>query len=572
MGVISLSLANMEALDLYHGDSVLIKGKRRKDTVCIVFVDEHLDDTKVQLNKCVLKNLHVGFGDVVSVYAVPDLPHGKYVHVLPTDDTIEGLTGNLFEIYLKPYYLNMHRPARPGDLFLCPGGLRPVEFKVVGVDPGEFVIVAPDTVIYCEGEPVKREDEERLDDAAYEDIGGCSNAMAQIREIIELPLHHPALLKTLGVKPPQGVLLYGPPGSGKTLVARTAGAFFFVINGPEIISKMAGEAESNLRCAIEEAEQNAPSIVLIDKLDSIAPKRDKTHPEVVKSVVSQLLALMDSPKRHGQCVVFAATNRFRLWAEPVTTLPRMSVAMPEKREAEARKVEPLRSELGAEAREVDVLRAEVVALRGELEAARSCMSPPPKEYTALGHHWHGGLEYYVVDTEAGNASIAAVRVITVVCPDLLHHEVTGDIRFNGVEVTIRRAARPPLPALEWIKLFEFKAADGIFEFCSDEAKLERGCLILVLRATPMQQRTWRFPQYFSMDDADVEITHSMALSEPSPQSGPEAAPHPIPRHRTTASAPAQWPTGASASIGGTATPERAASMFAPLPDGTSDDF
>merc|ERR1711972_650896 len=169
----------------------------------------------------------------------------------------------------KPYYLEAYRPARQGDLFLCRGGFRPVEFKVVGVEPGEFVIVAPDTVIHCEGEPVKREDEEKLDDIGYDDIGGCKKAMAQIREMIELPLRHPTLFKTLGVKPPRGVLLYGPPGSGKTLIARAGanetGAFFFLINGPEIMSKQAGEAENNLRKAFEEAglmtkQLTAPSI------------------------------------------------------------------------------------------------------------------------------------------------------------------------------------------------------------------------------------------------------------------------------------------------------------------------
>ena len=198
-----------------------------------------------------------------------------------------------------------------GDLFLVRGGFRPVEFKVVGVDPGEFVIVAPDTVIHCEGEPVKREDEERLDDVGYDDIGGCKKAMGQIREMIELPLRHPTLFKTLGVKPPRGVLLYGPPGSGKTLIARAianeTGAFFFLINGPEIMSKMAGEAESNLRKAFEEAEKNSPAIIFIDEIDSIAPKRDKTSGEVEKRVVSQLLTLMDGIKGRGQ--VWEPTKR-----------------------------------------------------------------------------------------------------------------------------------------------------------------------------------------------------------------------------------------------------------------------
>merc|ERR1719159_821369 len=311
--VISLSQAKMEELNLFRGDNVLLKGKKRKDTVCIVLADENLDDQKIRLNKVVRKNLRVRLGDIISVHACGDVPYGKRIHVLPMDDTIEGITGNLFETYLKPYFLEAYRPVRAGDLFLVRGGFRPVEFKVVGVDPGEFCIVAPDTVIHCEGEPVKREDEEKLDDVGYDDIGGCKKAMSQIREMIELPLRHPLLFKTLGVKPPRGVLLYGPPGSGKTLLARAVanetGAFFFLINGPECMSKMAGEAEANLRRAFEEAEKNAPAIIFIDEIDSVAPKRDKSSGEVEKRVVSQLLTLMDGMKGRSNVVVIAATNR-----------------------------------------------------------------------------------------------------------------------------------------------------------------------------------------------------------------------------------------------------------------------
>ncbi len=123
----------------------------------------------------------------------------------------------------------------------------------------------------------RREDEERLDEVGYDDVGGVRKQMAQIRELVELPLRHPQLFKSIGVKPPKGILLFGPPGSGKTLIARAVanetGAFFFLINGPEIMSKLAGESESNLRKAFEEAEKNAPSIIFIDEIDSIAPKR-----------------------------------------------------------------------------------------------------------------------------------------------------------------------------------------------------------------------------------------------------------------------------------------------------------
>merc|ERR1712072_409921 len=178
---------------------------------------------------------------------------------------------------------------------------------------GEFVICAPDTVIHCEGEPVKREDEEHMDDVGYEDLGGCKKQLAQIREMIELPLRHPTLFKTLGVKPPRGILMYGPPGTGKTLMARAVanetGAFFFLINGPEIMSKMAGESESNLRKAFEEAEKNSPSIIFIDEIDSIAPKREKTQGEVERRIVSQLLTLMDGMKKRSHIIVMGATNR-----------------------------------------------------------------------------------------------------------------------------------------------------------------------------------------------------------------------------------------------------------------------
>jgi len=137
--------------------------------------------------------------------------------------------------------------------------------------------------------------------------------MAKIREMIELPLRHPALFKTLGVKPPRGVLLFGPPGTGKTLIARAianeSGAFFFILNGPEIMSKMAGEAEANLRKAFEECEKNAPAIIFIDELDSIAPNREKSQGEVEKRVVSQMLTLMDGLKGRKEVIVIGATNR-----------------------------------------------------------------------------------------------------------------------------------------------------------------------------------------------------------------------------------------------------------------------
>ncbi|KAL7671568.1 hypothetical protein ACOME3_006462 [Neoechinorhynchus agilis] len=198
-------------------------------------------------------------------------------------------------------------------IYTVKGAMRQVEFKVVETDPSPACIVSPDTVIYCEGEPIDREEDEGLNEIGYDDVGGCRKQLSQIKEMVELPLRHPQLFKTIGVKPPRGVLLYGPPGTGKTLIARAVanetGAFFYLINGPEIMGKLAGESESNLRKAFEEAENNQPSIIFIDELDAIAPKREKAHGEVERRIVSQLLTLMDGSKQRSNVIVMAATNR-----------------------------------------------------------------------------------------------------------------------------------------------------------------------------------------------------------------------------------------------------------------------
>lgn len=312
--ILALSPNTMEKLQLFRGDAALVKGKKRRDTVLIVIADEELDDGVARINRVVRNNLRVRLGDVITIHPCPDIKYAKRISCLPIADTIEGLTGDLFEVYLKPYFVEAYRPVRKGDLFTVRGGMRQVEFKVVEVDPSEYAIVSQDTVIHSDGDPIDREDEDaNLNDVGYDDIGGCRKQLAQVRELVELPLRHPQLFKSIGIKPPRGILMYGPPGTGKTQMARAVanetGAFFFLINGPEIMSKMAGESESNLRKAFEEAEKNAPAIIFIDEIDSIAPKRDKTNGEVERRVVSQLLTLMDGMKARSNVVVIAATNR-----------------------------------------------------------------------------------------------------------------------------------------------------------------------------------------------------------------------------------------------------------------------
>uniref|UniRef100_A0A8C6SQ72 vesicle-fusing ATPase n=1 Tax=Neogobius melanostomus TaxID=47308 RepID=A0A8C6SQ72_9GOBI len=270
--IVSLSPNKMEELQFFRGDSVVLRGKKRRQTVCIILTDDSCGVDRIRMNRVTRSNLRVRLGDVISMNACPDIKYGKKIHVLPIDDTVEGLTGNLFEVFLKPYFMEAYRPVHKGDVFLVRGSMRAVEFKVVDTDPSPHCIVAPDTVLYCDGEPIKREDEEEtLNDVGYDDIGGCRKQLAQIKEMVELPLRHPGLFKAIGVKPPRGILLYGPAGTGKTLVARAVanetGAFFFLING-ETMQPQEG---------FEEAENNAPAIIFIDELDAIAPKREKVY-------------------------------------------------------------------------------------------------------------------------------------------------------------------------------------------------------------------------------------------------------------------------------------------------------
>nr|3TIW_A Chain A, Transitional endoplasmic reticulum ATPase [Homo sapiens]3TIW_B Chain B, Transitional endoplasmic reticulum ATPase [Homo sapiens] len=150
--VVSLSQPKMDELQLFRGDTVLLKGKKRREAVCIVLSDDTCSDEKIRMNRVVRNNLRVRLGDVISIQPCPDVKYGKRIHVLPIDDTVEGITGNLFEVYLKPYFLEAYRPIRKGDIFLVRGGMRAVEFKVVETDPSPYCIVAPDTVIHCEGE------------------------------------------------------------------------------------------------------------------------------------------------------------------------------------------------------------------------------------------------------------------------------------------------------------------------------------------------------------------------------------------------------------------------------------
>jgi transitional endoplasmic reticulum ATPase len=340
--VVGMTEAALEELGLFEGDTVSIKGKRGKKTVASVAV---LDSTSVSaladgsiktehsvgMGADAMKNAGVRAGDVVTVAAMPNVKFGKAVLVAPYEDSLaeagidspEGREeANLFDNYIKPYFDGKFRALHKGDSFHISGPSGVLEFQCVDIDSVDVdgdtaCVVVDETAIEVDGDAVEREDYNDLEGAGYDMIGGATKHLAAVRELVELPLRHPELWRKLGINPPRGVLLTGPSGSGKTAMARAVaaetGAYFFVINGPEVISKRAGESETNLRRAFEDAEANAEdyngAIIFIDEIDSIAPKREKAGGEVEKRIVSQLLTLMDGLKPTSKVIVMAATNR-----------------------------------------------------------------------------------------------------------------------------------------------------------------------------------------------------------------------------------------------------------------------
>jgi len=190
-------------------------------------------------------------------------------------------------------------------------GFGDLKFIVAETNPKNGVIISDTTEVVLNPEAIEIK-EEAVPEVTYEDVGGLSDEIKKIREMVELPLKHPEIFERLGIEAPKGVLLHGPPGTGKTLLAKAvaneSNSHFILINGPSIMSKFYGESEKNLRDKFEDAEKNSPSIIFIDEIDSLAPKREEVKGEVERRVVAQLLALMDGLKSRGKVVVIAATN------------------------------------------------------------------------------------------------------------------------------------------------------------------------------------------------------------------------------------------------------------------------
>ncbi len=295
----------MKELGLSPGDLIEIIGK--KSTVAIVWPPYKEDDGMglIRIDGEIRRNAGVSVGDYVTIRKAYAKPATKIV-LAPFESL--PFVGDFSRI-VRSQLMNL--PVMKGDIIVVPVLGMGIELKVTSTSPSNVVIVTENTLIEISSTPVKRVEE--VGGVTYEDIGGLHEELQRIREMVELPLKHPELFRHLGIDPPKGVILWGPPGCGKTLIAKAianeTGAHFISINGPEIMSKFYGESEARLREIFKEAEENAPSIIFIDELDAIAPKRSEVTGEVERRVVSQLLTLMDGLKTRGQVIVIGATNR-----------------------------------------------------------------------------------------------------------------------------------------------------------------------------------------------------------------------------------------------------------------------
>jgi len=305
-GLVRLDPLVAKDMDIRSGDVVSLAGA--KGTAAIAWPGYPEDSGKkiIRADGVTRRNAGCGIDDKVKIKKVK-AKHAEKLTLAPTEPLrIRGL-----ERYLSQ--LLEGRVVMRGDLIEISIMGRKLELVVTAHQPaGDAVIVGSPTEVVLSEKPVKDEIK-RVPAITYEDIGGLEEEVKKVREMIELPLKHPELFEHLGIEPPKGVLLYGPPGTGKTLLAKAvaneAGAHFISLNGPEIMSKYYGESEKKIREIFDEAQQNAPSIVFIDELDSIAPKREEVTGEVERRVVAQLLALMDGLKERGRVVVIGATNR-----------------------------------------------------------------------------------------------------------------------------------------------------------------------------------------------------------------------------------------------------------------------
>src|SRR6266540_815280 len=305
-GIVRIDPEVMRILELKEEDIVLIEGTKSTAASVRRGYPEDANRGVIRMDGMQRRNAGVGLDDKVGLRKAFARPADK-PSLAPTEP-IRIMGG---EQYMAQVLRG--RAITRGDVISVSIMGRKFDFVVTSFSPGaDAVLVEDKTEIKIAEKPIK-EEEAKVPKVDYEDIGGLGDEVRKVREMIELPLRHPELFERLGVEAPKGVLLHGPPGTGKTLLARAVAsetqANFTAISGPEIVSKFYGQSEENLREIFKQAQDNAPSIIFIDELDSIAPKRDEVTGEVERRVVAQLLALMDGLQARGKVVVIGATNR-----------------------------------------------------------------------------------------------------------------------------------------------------------------------------------------------------------------------------------------------------------------------
>ena len=308
-GLARMDPQEIQKLGIGVGDLIVIEGKRATSAKAMPTFAEHRGKGFVQIDGIIRENAKVSMGEKVKIGISKANPARSIT--LKTLSGLKVADGSGESRYLGKLVEGL--PVTAGDkVRVTLFGSRTKDFLVVSTSPAGVVLVTPQTNIQVEAIKGKADKAEAHTTVSYEDIGGLDREIQRVREMIELPLKSPEIFDRLGIEPPKGVLLYGPPGTGKTLIARAVAheseASFFTVNGPEIVHKFYGESEAHLRSIFEKASQEAPAIIFIDEIDSVAPKRANVQGEVEKRIVATLLALMDGLKSRGQLIVIGATN------------------------------------------------------------------------------------------------------------------------------------------------------------------------------------------------------------------------------------------------------------------------
>ncbi|MFX0017371.1 MAG: CDC48 family AAA ATPase [Promethearchaeota archaeon] len=306
--IIRIDPKTMEHLNIQTGDVIALFGKRESAGIAWPSYPQDNGLGIIRIDSRLRKNTGTSIDDNIEIRKVKALAAQNIV-LAPSSVKIRA--NPRFETFVKRK-LNNYPVTLDDYIYISIGISREITFKVISMKPNGVCTIKPETQLHI-SEHITEEEERGAEYVTYEDVGGLDREIQRVREMVELPLRHPSLFKRLGIDPPKGVLLRGPPGCGKTLLARAVAneseAHFISINGPEIMSKFYGESEKKLRKIFEEAEEKNPSIIFIDEIDAIAPKRETVTGEVERRVVAQLLALMDGLHSRGRVIVIGATNR-----------------------------------------------------------------------------------------------------------------------------------------------------------------------------------------------------------------------------------------------------------------------